>query len=106
MIDAGGCAASFDKHCTVLPLLLGRGATVPLVDGAEAVRSFETCQFTDRVGHPSCHLIVHARSRKIVILNTAEQMTVSLLAATDAVNTNASPLLEEECRVGCCSKVL
>ena len=25
------------EHCTVLPLLLGRGATVPLVDGAEAV---------------------------------------------------------------------
>ena len=107
MFDAGGCAASFGKHRTVLlPLLLGRGATVPLVNGAEAVRSFEICQFAVRAGHTSCHLVVHAWCRVVVILNTIEQVTVGLLAATNTVNTNASPLLEEECRVGCCSKVL
>ena len=37
MCGVGGYAMPIHEHCTVLPLLLGRGATVPLVDGAEAV---------------------------------------------------------------------
>ena len=37
MCGVGGYAMPIHEHRIVLPLLLGRGATVPLVDGAEAV---------------------------------------------------------------------
>ena len=73
-----------------------RQLILPVAAGAEAVRSFETCRFTVRVEHPSSRLVVHSRSREIVILNTAEQVTVGLLAATLTIKSDRADLLEEE----------
>ena len=48
------------------------------------------------VGYPG--LVVQTRRRIVVVLDTAKQMTVGLLAAKNAVCAPSTPLFEEEGR--------
>ena len=48
------------------------------------------------VGYPG--LVVQTRRRIVVVLDTAKQMTVGLLAAKNAVCAPSAPLFEEEGR--------
>ena len=91
MCGVGGYAMPIHEHRIVLPLLLGRGATVPLVDGAEAVRVSESHQFPVQVLRQQTLEGIHCTDRHIDALE--------VLAMSEHVCSNFSNRRTFECHL-------